>query len=455
MSSGSEVHQLTGVPRVGSSLCPAPGHSLGLAMQIGGIWAKVRCDAATDADMQFNLPSRFTLPSRLTPPSRRASILIAGGAVLAVAVLVLGISLLRTSPADGARRSGGPALSQVAALGRIEPRGEVINLASGIPDRLETMLVRRGEVVAKGQILGYLQSYAMEVAQRSQFAAQLVAAKVKLEAETAVSRARIENSRIKLKAVEDVSPKRIAAQEATIAGAESDLKNSRKILEADSRLLSRQAGSERTFDNQTALVLRQEATLLSARARLAEIKQQYEADRADAETQIRLAEASAARAEAELAIAPLTEQLALQDERVRRATIYAPAKGQILEIFVRAGESVGSAAVLTMGDTEKMNVVAEVYETDVARIRLGQTARITSRALPLAVTGRVIEIGWSIHKNDVLNVDPAARADARVVEVRIELDDATPVKRLTNHTVDVLIDTAEPRNAQVPGPPGK
>ena len=406
--------------------------------------------------MPFNLPTRFALPSRLTPPSRRAGLLIAGAAAAGVIVLVLGIVALRgTSPADAARRDGAPTPTQVAALGRLEPRGEVINLASGIPDRLETMLVRRGEIVAKGQVLGYLQSYAMEVAQRSQFAAQLAAAKVKLEAESAVSRARIENSRIKLKAVEDVSPKRIAAQEATIAGAESDLRNSRKILEADQRLLSRQAGSERTFDNQTALVLRQEATLLSAKARLAEIRQQYEADRADAQTQITLAEASAARAEAELAIAPLTEQLALQDERVRRATIYAPAKGQILEIFVRAGESVGSAAVLTMGDTEKMHAVAEIYETDIARIRLGQAARITSRALPVAVTGRVIEVGFTIHKNDVLNVDPAARADARVVEVRIELDDATLVKRLTNHTVDVLIDTAEPRNAQVPGPSRK
>ena len=32
-----------------------------------------------------------------------------------------------------------------------------------------------------------------------------------------------------------------------------------------------------------------------------------------------------------------------------------------------------------------------------------------------------------------------------------ELDNAEPVKRLTNHTVDVLIDTTEPRNAQVSG----
>jgi HlyD family secretion protein len=370
---------------------------------------------------------------------------------------MLGIATVRsmTPQADGVRRDGAPTLAQVSALGRIEPRGEVIHVASGISDRLETLLVRRGEFVSKGQVLGYLQSHALEVAQRNQLAAQLSAGELKLTTEIAVGRARIESARIRLKTVNEVTPTRIAAQEATITGYEADLKNGRKILEANSRLMNRQAGSERNYDNQSALVTQQESTLLAGNAKLAETKQQFEADRADAETQVTLAVASAARAQAELAIEPLAEQLALQDERVRRTTIYAPGNGQILEIFARAGESVGSAAVLTMGDTQTMHAVAEVYETDISRIRMGQAARITSRALTGAVTGRVVEIGWTIHKNDVLNVDPAARADARVVEVRIELDDAEPVKRLTNHTVDVLIDTAEPRNAQVSGPPGK
>jgi HlyD family secretion protein len=53
-------------------------------------------------------------------------------------------------------------------------------------------------------------------------------------------------------------------------------------------------------------------------------------------------------------------------------------------------------------------------------------------------------------KNDVLNVDPAARADARVVEVWIDLEDTAAAKRLTNLTVDVLITTS-----QTMGPPPK
>ena len=48
-----------------------------------------------------------------------------------------------------------------------------------------------------------------------------------------------------------------------------------------------------------------------------------------------------------------------------------------------------------------------------------------------------------IFKNDVLNVDPAARR-CRIVEVWIDLDDAAAAAQLTNLTVDVLISTAKP-----------
>ena len=47
-----------------------------------------------------------------------------------------------------------------------------------------------------------------------------------------------------------------------------------------------------------------------------------------------------------------------------------------------------------------------------------------------------------VFKNDVLNVDPASRADARIVEVWIDLDPLPLAERLTNLTVDVLITTS-------------
>ena len=38
-----------------------------------------------------------------------------------------------------------------------------------------------------------------------------------------------------------------------------------------------------------------------------------------------------------------------------------------------------------------------------------------------------------------MGTDPAARKDARIVEVVIELDESAPAARLTNLQVDVLI----------------
>ena len=57
-------------------------------------------------------------------------------------------------------------VSAVAALGRIEPVSGLMNVSAAAPDVLETLLVQRGDLVEKDQVLGYLQSHAEQVAQR-------------------------------------------------------------------------------------------------------------------------------------------------------------------------------------------------------------------------------------------------------------------------------------------------
>jgi HlyD family secretion protein len=198
-------------------------------------------------------------------------------------------------------------------------------------------------------------------------------------------------------------------------------------------------------------VIKTQSDLNSARARLDELKRQFEIDKLDAEMAVKEARASLNRDKADQPIASLTRQIALADARARNLTLRAPAKGRILNILVKPGEEVGTGPILAMGDTSLMRVVAEVYETDIARVRLGQGAIVSSRALPHPVSGKVIRIGNMIFKNDVLNVDPAARADARVVEVWIELDDAKATEDLTNLTVDVVINPSGPLAAPSAG----
>jgi len=368
--------------------------------------------------------------------------------LLPLLVIGAGIGLMEfaggrdTDPSVASPSGDDSSVSAVAALGRIEPESGLMKVSAATPDVLDALLVQRGEVVDKDQVLGYLQSYAEQVAQQGSIAAQLEEAKARLAADEELYEAQIENAEIKLRRIEDLAPLKIVAQEQTVRSLRKGLINDKDILEADTTLMRSNVVARRTQANQETLVKQGKANLEAADARLQELQQQFALDRVAAESEIRIARANLVRAKAEIPIASLGKQLVLAKARVRNAEIRAPIAGRILNVIAHPGEQVGQIdgkPILTMGDTDRMRAVAEVYETDIGRVHLGASATATSRALDRAVTGRVVEIGNMIYKNDVLNVDPAAKTDARVVEVRIELDDPQRTSRLSNLTVDVLI----------------
>ena len=82
-------------------------------------------------------------------------------------------------------------------------------------------------------------------------------------------------------------------------------------------------------------------------------------------------------------------------------------------------------------------------EDSISKVRLGQAATISSdnRAFNGQLKGIITEIGRKIGKKDVLNNDPAADVDARVVEVKIALSPeyTKQVSGLTNAKVTVEI----------------
>jgi HlyD family secretion protein len=382
--------------------------------------------------------------------SRSLSLIATSGGVLLVVVAALGVadpgglSSNINSVASGNARARDVAETRagaVAALGRIEPQSEIINLSASnsTPDRLDSLFVERGDLVRKGQVLGYLGGYHEQAAQIEVFQAQLDEASRKLATELETALARIEVAEIHQRQVNEVWPLRIAAQEATIRNVAAKLANDKDILTSQTHLFNQGVASRRLREDLTAVVLEGEASLASAQARLNEMQRQFEMDQIDAATQIRLAKASLERARAEFPIVSLNKQIALAQSRAERLTLFAPVNGRILNIRVKPGEQAASGPILTMGDTSKMRVVAEVYETDILSVQVGQPATVRSRSLPHEIQGKVVRVGNMIFKNDVLNVDPAARADARVVEVWIELADSAITERLTNLNVDVLI----------------
>jgi HlyD family secretion protein len=122
-----------------------------------------------------------------------------------------------------------------------------------------------------------------------------------------------------------------------------------------------------------------------------------------------------------------------------RAVVRSPIDGRVLKVLARAGEKVGEEGIAQLATSSEMYVVAEVYETDITRVKVGQRARVRSPLLPRELLGTVERLGAMVGKRDLLGTDPAARKDVRVVEVEIRLDDGASAADLINLQVDVSI----------------
>lgn len=138
-------------------------------------------------------------------------------------------------------------------------------------------------------------------------------------------------------------------------------------------------------------------------------------------------------------------ELQVIDVDLRDGVLRAPTAGTVLNILTREGERPGNSAVLELGQTDFMEVVAEVYETDISQVLPGQRAIITSEhgGFTGELSGQVRKISRQVNRRDVFSSDPADAVDARVVEVRIALDPPSSqrVMNLTRMQVLVRIDT--------------
>ncbi|MCY7407995.1 MAG: HlyD family efflux transporter periplasmic adaptor subunit [Alkalinema sp. CAN_BIN05] len=63
-----------------------------------------------------------------------------------------------------------------------------------------------------------------------------------------------------------------------------------------------------------------------------------------------------------------------------RPDIRVPIAGQIIKIHTRIGEKQSTKGTAELAQTDKMVVIAEVYQTHIEKVRTGQNVHITSQA---------------------------------------------------------------------------
>ena len=242
----------------------------------------------------------------------------------------------------------------------------------------------------------------------------------------AISASELDNRRVKVETALERLNEAQATRNQTISNLSEQLTEAQANRNQKLSTLREQLKEATVTRNKTIAVL--EEQIKEANANLEQIKEVRPVDIQQAKAQVESAQAAVEQAQADLEL----------------AYIRAPVDGRILKINTRAGETVDEKeGIAELGQTDRMMVVAEVYESDISKVRLGQRVSITSenKAFEGELRGSVSKVGLKIGKKDILSTDPAADTDSRVVEVNIRLnpEDSKRVTGLTYAKVVVEI----------------
>jgi HlyD family secretion protein len=305
-----------------------------------------------------------------------------------------------------------PPPAAVACLGHLIPGEGVIEIGApyslgGGPCIVAELRVRRGDRVQAGQILAVLHTYRVASAEAAAAAAQVKVA------EAALAQVRA-----------GAKPDDIAALRASIAQREAELENERPAYARAQTLFKERSISLTDLEAAQRRLTVTERALDEIRHRAASIAEVRAVDVVYAESQVALARAQLAGAEA----------------RTEQSLLRAPIAGVVLDTLLQPGELAGTP-VMSLGATDAMSVEAYVYDTDIQGVRPGAAATITSHAFTGALTGKVTDVAPLLRSTPAVPIRPEAAADRRVAKARIALEpaDAKRVAHLSNQEVEVLI----------------
>lgn len=375
---------------------------------------------------------------------------------LAVALLLPSLVACNRKPAETAAVV---APRQVSALGRIEPETKIrrVSVPSSLSgDRIEKLLVQEDDEVKQGQPLAILNSYGSLKASLDE-ATELVGvnraklAQVQAGAKQGEIRAQqyqVESLERQLAAAKLTGDQAVAsakskAQEAKLesqrfdklfaAGGISELERDRYRTRADTT----QAELAKAIEDRAGNEARLRADIAGAKQTLEKIKEVRPEDVVTARNELRQSEAARERAKQEF----------------EYATVRAPQDGRILKIVAWPGSKVGDDGLLEMADTNNMVVTAEVYQSDMGKLKIGQGATITADGFEGSARATLYKVLPQVQKQSTFAGTPGENMDQRIYEVKLRIEaDPAKEKRLryaSNLQVNVVFDPSPPA---APGP---
>ncbi len=355
---------------------------------------------------------------------------------------------VETQPANPPKATT-PTKVAVTALGRLQPDGEVTSLNAPNANngvRVEKLLIKEGDAVKAGQLLAYLENYGRAKTALQQAVDQLQVAKAKLaQVKSGAKTGDIDAQKAAIARLESQYKGDIATQDATIARIQAEVDNAQAENDRYQQLYKQGAIAASVADSKALQLKTTQQQLTEAQATKQRTQDTYQEQLKQAQAQlnsiseVRSVDVQVAQTEVNSATTSVQQAKADLD----LSYIKSPINGKILKIHAKTGEVIStSTGFAEIGKTSQMNVIAEVYQTDVQKVRVGQKATITSPAFTGTLKGTVKEIGWQVDKQSIFSLNPGSDTDRRIIEVKVSIDnpaDSERVARLTNLQVDVAI----------------
>lgn len=351
------------------------------------------------------------------------------------------------------------AVASVIAPGRIMPKGDVIKIsvANAEDSRVNQILVEEGEMVQENQVIAVLQGKDKAEQQLREAEANVAIKRAQLAkiqqgdaklAEITAQSARIAETEARLSTEATEKQAAITEAEATLRNAALNYQRYQSLAQEGAIQQSQLDDAREKYETAQATLAQNQAALATTTATL---QAQLDRERATLQQlkEVRPVDVEIAKAELEQALIQVEQRRAeLEDTEVR-----VPVAGQILKINTRVGEQVNtSEGIAELGQTEQMYALAEVYETDIAKVSPGQTVTLSSEygGFTGTLQGTVEQIGRQIRKSSQNQEDtsnPTTDTNARIVEVKVRLtpEDSSKVAALTGMQVRIKIDTTSSR----------